>query len=61
MRASGTDDAIVLKPAFLLSIERGLEVMSPDEYLEITPKSVRLRKKFLTEMDRTRALRNEKK
>ncbi len=61
MRASGTDDAIVLKPAFLLSIERGLEVMSPDEYLEITPKNIRLRKKFLTEMDRTRALRNEKK
>ncbi len=57
MRASGTDDAIILKPAFTLSIERGLEVMSEDEYLEITPKSVRLRKKFLTELDRIRAQR----
>lgn len=61
MRASGSDEAIVLKPAFLLSIERGLEVMGEDEYLEITPKSVRLRKKFLTELDRVRAGRNDKK
>ena len=44
MRASGTDEAITLNPAFILSIERGLEVMGRDEYLEITPKSVRLRK-----------------
>lgn len=57
MRASGTDDAIVLKPAFVLSIERGLEVMNADEYLEITPNSVRLRKKYLTELDRTKAQR----
>jgi len=54
MRASGTDEAIVLKPAFILSIERGLEVMSGDEYLEITPKSVRLRKKYLTDLDRVK-------
>ncbi|MDO8660068.1 MAG: translational GTPase TypA [Candidatus Parcubacteria bacterium] len=52
MRASGTDEAITLNPVFILSIERGLEVMNGDEYLEITPKSVRLRKKFLTELDR---------
>jgi GTP-binding protein len=57
MRASGTDEAIVVRPPFTLSIERGLEVMSSDEYLEITPKSVRLRKKFLTELDRVRANR----
>lgn len=57
MRASGTDEAIILKPAYFLSIERGLEVMGEDEYLEITPKSVRLRKKYLTELDRTRAMR----
>jgi len=55
MRASGTDEALFLKPAFTLSIERGLEVMSGDEYLEITPKSVRLRKKYLTELARTKA------
>lgn len=59
MRASGTDDAIVLKPAFILSIERGLEVMSNDEYLEITPQSVRLRKKYLTELDRVKAQRGK--
>jgi GTP-binding protein len=52
MRASGTDEAITLNPVFILSIERGLEVMNGDEYLEITPKSVRLRKKYLTELDR---------
>ena len=44
MRASGTDEAMHLVPPFELTIERGLEVMSSDEYLEITPKSVRLRK-----------------
>ncbi|MEI8270160.1 MAG: translational GTPase TypA [bacterium] len=58
MRASGTDEATVLYPPFTLSIERGLEVMNHDEYLEITPKSVRLRKKYLTELDRVRATRN---
>ena len=47
MRASGTDEAIVLNPVFALSIERGLEVMNHDDYLEITPKSVRLRKKII--------------
>jgi GTP-binding protein len=57
MRASGTDEAIVLNPVFVLNIERGLEVMSEDDYLEITPKSVRLRKKYLTEIDRARAKR----
>lgn len=60
MRASGTDETIYLNPPFLLSIERGLEVMSDDEYLEITPQSVRLRKKYLTEIDRARAGRGGK-
>ena len=55
MRASGSDEAIKLVPPFELSIERGLEVMLEDEYLEVTPKSVRLRKKALTEMDRKNA------
>jgi GTP-binding protein len=57
MRASGTDDAIKLVPAWTLSIERGLEVMSEDEYLEVTPKNVRLRKQFLTENDRNKSKR----
>ncbi len=60
MRASGTDETIYLKPAYVLTIERGLEVMSNDEYLEITPKSVRLRKKYLNENDRIKAARQNK-
>lgn len=57
MRASGSDDAITLTPPWELTIERGLETMSEDEYLEITPESVRLRKKYLTENERTKAKR----
>jgi len=55
MRSSGADEAIHLTPPMVLSIERGLEVMAEDEYLEITPQSVRLRKQFLTEVERKRA------
>ena len=57
VRASGSDDAITLVPPYDLTIERGLEVMAEDEYLEITPKSVRLRKQGLTETERSRAKR----
>lgn len=57
MRSSGTDEAISLIPPFELTIERGLEVMTEDEYLEITPLSVRLRKQFLTEQARTKSKR----
>jgi len=59
VRASGTDEAITLKPAFVLTIERGLEVMNDDEYLEITPLHIRLRKKLLTETERARATRSK--
>jgi GTP-binding protein len=58
VRSSGTDEAIVLLPAYELTIERGLETMADDEYLEITPKSVRLRKQYLTENDRAKARRS---
>ena len=44
MRSKASDDAIELTPPYSLSIERGLEIMAEDEYLEITPGSVRLRK-----------------
>jgi GTP-binding protein len=57
MRASGSDEAIQLTPPTELSIEKGLEIMTEDEYLEITPLSVRLRKKHLSEIDRRRAKR----
>jgi GTP-binding protein len=57
MRASGSDEAINLVPPFTLTIERGLEVISEDEYLEITPLSVRLRKQFLSDTERAKAKR----
>jgi len=60
MRASGSDDSVYLAPAWTLSIERAMEVMSEDDYIEITPKSVRLRKKYLTETERTKAGRKSK-
>lgn len=58
MRSSGADEAITLTPPYELSIERGLEVMADDEYLEITPHNIRLRKQALTENDRAKAKRN---
>ncbi|HVX91116.1 MAG TPA: translational GTPase TypA [Candidatus Paceibacterota bacterium] len=58
VRSSGTDEAIQLVPAYEITIERGLEVMTDDEYLEITPKSVRLRKQGLTENDRSKMRRS---
>jgi GTP-binding protein len=61
VRSSGNDEAITLVPAFTLTIERGLEVMAEDEYLEITPKSVRLRKQGLTDIDRARIKRENAK
>jgi GTP-binding protein len=60
MRASGSDDSIYLAPAWTLSIERAMEIMGEDEYIEITPKNVRLRKKYLTKVAKDRAERSEK-
>lgn len=55
MRSSGNDEHIMLTPAWKLDIEKGLETMREDEYLEITPLNIRLRKKFLTDTDRAKA------
>jgi GTP-binding protein len=55
MRASGSDEGIFLVPAFKLDIERAMEIMNDDEYIEITPKSVRLRKIYLTQQERSKA------
>ena len=55
MRASGSDDAVTLTPHRALSIELGLEIMQEDEYLEVCPVSVRLRKQGLKESDRKRS------
>ena len=57
VRSKASDEAIKLVPPKLLTIETGLEVMAEDEYLEVTPESVRLRKQQLTENARTKARR----
>jgi GTP-binding protein len=54
VRASGTDDAIILTPPIIFSLEQALEFIEDDELVEVTPKSIRLRKKYLTENDRKR-------
>jgi len=59
MRSSGADDAISLTPPIILTIESGMEIMNDDEYLEITPKNIRLRKQLLKEIDRVRAFRKQ--
>lgn len=61
MRSSNSDMAIQFTPPMELTLERGLEIMAEDEYLEITPKSIRLRKQFLTENDRLRFARKNSK
>lgn len=61
VRASGSDEAIRLTPASKLSLEKGMSFMSEDEYLEITPKNIRLRKQLLTENERIRAGRKSAK
>lgn len=57
VRSSGTDEALTLTPHRPLSIEIGLEIMSDDEYLEVTPLSTRLRKQVLKEAERAKTRR----
>jgi GTP-binding protein len=57
MRASGSDDGIFLVPPYKLDIEKAMEIMKDDEFIEITPESVRLRKQFLTQSERNKALK----
>jgi GTP-binding protein len=57
VRASSNDENIMLVPAKTIDIEFGLETMAEDEYLEVTPKNVRIRKQFLNETERIRARR----
>lgn len=59
VRSKAADEAIVLMPRINLTLEKGMEIMNKDEYLEITPKIVRLRKKILKDIDRVRARRLE--
>ena len=58
MRASGTDENIVLTPAIKFSLEEALEFIDDDELVEVTPLTIRLRKKELKEQDRKRTARS---
>lgn len=54
MRASGSDDAVRLEPPHIMTLEQAIEWIGDDEYLEVTPKSIRLRKKYLDANERSR-------
>jgi GTP-binding protein len=57
VRASGKDEAIVLTPPMQLTLDKAVEFIADDELVEITPKSIRLRKRFLKDHERKRASR----
>ena len=59
VRASGTDEAVRLVPPIQMSLEYAVEFIEDDELVEVTPKSIRLRKRFLKEHERKRASREE--
>ena len=61
VRASGTDEAQNLVPPIVMSLEQALEFIDDDELVEVTPESIRIRKKLLTESERKRASREAKK
>lgn len=54
MRASGSDDKVSIPPAIKFSLEESMEYIGEDEYVEVTPKAIRLRKILLSELDRKR-------
>ena len=60
MRASGSDEALRLSPPRRLSLEQCLEFLDDDELLEVTPKSLRLRKKVLSRTERLRIASKQK-
>ncbi len=61
VRASGTDEAQTLVPPIIYTLEQALEFIDDDELVEVTPQSIRIRKKLLTESDRKRASRTKNK
>src|SRR5690554_4532786 len=58
MRASGKDDTVQLTPPVRFTLEQALEFIDDDELVEVTPKSLRIRKKLLDENQRKRAAKN---
>jgi GTP-binding protein len=59
VRASGKDDAILLTPPIELTLEYAVEFIADDELVEVTPKSIRIRKRYLTENERKRMSRSD--
>ena len=59
VRASGKDEAVSLTPAIQLSLEGAVEFIDDDELVEVTPQTIRLRKRYLSELERRRNLRKE--
>ncbi len=59
IRAAGSDENIILTPPVLMSLEQALEFIDDDELVEVTPQSIRIRKKFLKEHERKRSARTE--
>jgi len=57
IRASGTDDAILLTPPIRMTLERAIAYIDDDELVEVTPKSIRLRKRYLDPNERKREAR----
>jgi GTP-binding protein len=57
VRAAGKDESLILSPPIRLTLERALEFIDDDELVEITPKAIRVRKKFLLEHERKKASR----
>ena len=57
VRASGTDEAVALVPPIEMNLERALEFIEDDELVEVTPHFIRVRKRFLKEIDRKRGTR----
>lgn len=59
IRSAGADEAIQLTPPTILSLEQALDLITDDELLEVTPQSMRVRKRFLTNIDRKRFIRGQ--
>jgi len=59
IRAAGKDDAILLTPPIPLTLEYAVEFIADDELVEVTPRSIRIRKRLLKEHERKRAARSE--
>jgi GTP-binding protein len=57
VRASGKDDAVLLTPPIELTLEYAVEFIGDDELVEVTPQSIRIRKRYLSENDRKRMSR----